>query len=141
MEQKHDLQTFAKILTEKGYDGYFTTQAAYPDKIRESLGRYMESSGKGLEPQSNRFILRGYLQWSGEDKPRVECSIWVRHEKGKLDLLKMEITKTDRYGQPVGRATLTGLSATELPKATEAVAMVADTAKRQATPVKNRFKL
>lgn len=33
MKQLLDLSTFAKTLTDKGYDGYFQTEGAYPDKI------------------------------------------------------------------------------------------------------------
>lgn len=43
MKQLLDLNTFAKTLTEKGYDGYFHTEASYPDKIKDSLNRFLEA--------------------------------------------------------------------------------------------------
>lgn len=35
-----DLDTFAKTLTEKGYDGYFLTDGGYPDKLKDSISRF-----------------------------------------------------------------------------------------------------
>lgn len=41
MKQSLDLDTFAKTLTDKGYDGYFQTEAAYADKIKDSISRFL----------------------------------------------------------------------------------------------------
>ena len=141
MEHLHDLDAFAKIISDKGYNGYFTTQAAYPGKIKASISEYLENCKKGSEPIKREFMLMGYLQWSGEDKPRVECSLWVQHEKGNFDLLKMEIAKKDQFGQVVKHAALTNLSVVALPKIAEAIAMVNDAMKQNAVPVSRRFKM
>ena len=73
MEALSDLNTFAKILTDKGYNGYFHTQGAYAGKLKDSITDYLESCQKGADSLPKQdLLLTGYLQWSGEDKPRVE---------------------------------------------------------------------
>ena len=54
MEVKSDLYTLAKILTEKGYDGYFHTQGAYAGKLKESISEYLENCRNGTEVHPNR---------------------------------------------------------------------------------------
>ena len=43
MEALSDLSTFAKILTDKGYNGYFHTQGAYAGKLKDSISEYLEN--------------------------------------------------------------------------------------------------
>ena len=77
MEALSDLNTFAKILTEKGYNGYFHTQGAYAGKLKDSISEYLENCQKGADSLPKQdLLLTGYLQWSGENKPRVECNMW-----------------------------------------------------------------
>ena len=141
MEHLHHLDAFAKIISDKGYNGYFTTQAAYPGKIKNSISEYLENCKKGVEPLKKEFMLIGYLQWSGENKPRVECSMWVQHEKGNFGLLKMEIARKDQFGQVLKHAALTNLSVAALPKACEAIAMVNDAMTQNTARVNRRFKM
>ncbi|WP_228459896.1 hypothetical protein [Chryseobacterium muglaense] len=69
MEALSDLNTFAKTLTEKGYNGYFHTQGAYAGKLKDSISNYLESCQKGADTLPKKdLLLTGYLQWSGEDK-------------------------------------------------------------------------
>lgn len=141
MEALSDLKTFAKILTDKGYDGYFHTQGGYAGKLKESIGEYLENCRKGTEGSPKpELLLTGYLQWSGEDKPSVECSMWVKHQHGKFDLKKMEVMKKDRYGQLLKKSELTNLSAIAAPKASEAIAMVSDSPKQKDAPRSRRFR-
>ena len=49
MEALSDLNTFAKILTDKGYNGYFHTQGAYAGKLKDSNTDYLKSCQKGEE--------------------------------------------------------------------------------------------
>lgn len=70
MEALSDLSTFAKILTDKGYNGYFHTQGAYAGKLKDSISEYLESCQKGVDTLPKQdLLLTGYLQWSGDDKP------------------------------------------------------------------------
>lgn len=132
MEVKSDLYTFAKILTEKGYDGYFHTQGAYAGKLKDSISEYLENCRKGTEGTPKpELLLTGYLQWAGEDEPRVECSMWVKHLNGKFFLDKMEVVKKDCFGQLLKHSELTNLSVITVPKATEAIAMVSDIPKQR----------
>lgn len=127
MEVKSDLDTFAKILTEKGYDGYFHTQGAYPGKLKESISKYLENCRNGLEGAAKpELLLTSYLQWSGEDDPYVVCDMYVSHRNGKFSLDKMEITRKDNYGQLLKKSELANLSVMTVPKAKEAIAMVSD---------------
>lgn len=132
MEALSDLNTFAKILTDKGYDGYFHTQGAYPGKLKESIGEYLQNCRRGTEGSPKpELLLTGYLLWAGEDKPRVECSMWVKYLHGKFDLQKMEVTRKDRFGQLLKQSKLTNLSAIAAPKIREAIAMVSDAPKQK----------
>lgn len=135
MENSHNLDTFTRILTDKGYNGYFHTQGAYPGKLKESISAYLESCHSGVETSSkSMLLLTGYLQWAGNDKPSVQCHIWVKHQSGTFDLQKMEITKNDRFGQLLKHSELTNLSVTTVPKANEAIARVSDTPKQKVVP-------
>ena len=142
METLSDLNTFAKILTEKGYDGYFHTQGAYAGKLKESISDYLESCQKGTDSLPKQdLLLTGYLQWLGEDKPRVECSMWVKYLNGKFSLSRMEIAKKDSFGQLLKKSELTNLSIISAPKLTEAIALVNDEQKQNLGSSSKRFKL
>ena len=142
MEALSDLSTFAKILTDKGYNGYFHTQGAYAGKLKDSIGEYLESCQKGTDSLPKQdLLLTGYLQWSGDDKPRVECSIWVRYLNGKFLLDRMEVAKKDQFGQLLKKSELSGLSIISAPKAVEAIAMVNEEQKQKPEKSPKRFKL
>ena len=49
MKQLPDLDVFAKILIDKGFNGFFQTQVAYPGKLKESITQYMEASSNVTE--------------------------------------------------------------------------------------------
>ena len=142
MEVLSDLNTFAKILTKKGYNGYFHTQGAYAGKLKESISDYLESYQKGTDSLPKQdLLLTGYLQWLGEDKPRVECSMWVKYLNGKFSLSRMEIAKKDSFGQLLKKSELTNLSIISAPKLTEAIALVNDEQKQNLGSSSKRFKL
>ena len=142
METFSDLNTFAITLTEKGYSGYFHTQGAYPGKLKDSICEYLESCQKGADNlPKQELLLTSYLQWSGEDKPRVECSMWVKYLNGKFSLNRMDVIKTDAFGQLLKKSELTNLSIISVPKAVEAVALVNDEPKQKAGKSPKRFKL
>ena len=142
MEALSDLSTFAKILTDKGYNGYFHTQGAYAGKLKDSISEYLESCQKGADTLPKQdLLLTGYLQWSGDDKPRVECSMWVKYLNGKFSLNKMEVARKDQFGQLLKKSELTNLSVISAPKAAEVVALVNDELKQKAGKSPKRFKL
>ncbi|TDS13072.1 hypothetical protein [Sphingobacterium paludis] len=138
MEAISDLNTFAKILTAKGYDGYFHTQGAYAGKLKASISEYLANSPKGVVKQE--LLLTCFLQWAGEDLPRVECLMRVKYLNGKFFLNSMEVAKKDRYGQVLKQSELTDLSVVTAPKAKEAIAMVSDAPAQKATSQNRRFK-
>lgn len=142
MEVLSDLNTFAKILTEKGYNGYFHTQGAYAGKLKESISDYLESCQKGADTLPKQdLLLTGYLQWSGEDKPSVECSMWVNYLNGKFSLNRMEVARKDQFGQLLKKSELTNLSLIVLPNAVEVIALVNDEQKQNVGKISKRFKL
>ena len=142
MEALSDLNTFAKILTDKGYNGYFHTQGAYAGKLKESISDYLESCQKGTDSLPKQdLLLTGYLQWSGDDKPRVECSMWVKYLNGKFSLNKMEVARKDQFGQLLKKSELTNLSVISTPKAAEVIALVNDEQKQKTGKSPKRFKL
>ena len=142
MEALSDLNTFAKILNDKGYNGYFHTQGAYTGKLKESISDYLESCQKGTDSLPKQdLLLTGYLQWSGDDKPRVECSMWVKYLNGKFSLNKMEVARKDQFGQLLKKSELTNLSVISAHKAAEVVALVNDEQKQKVGKSPKRFKL
>ena len=142
METLSDLNTFAKILTEKGYNGYFHTQGAYAGKLKESISDYLESCQKGADTLPKQdLLLTGYLQWSGEDKPSVECSMWVNYLNGKFSLNRMEVARKDQFGQLLKKSELTNLSVIVVPNAVEVIALVNDEQKQNVGKISKRFKL
>ncbi len=142
MEALSDLSTFAKILTDKGYNGYFHTQGAYAGKLKDSISEYLESCQKGADSLPKQdLLLTGYLQWSGDDKPRVECSMWVKYLNGKFSLNRMEVAKKDGFGQLLKKSELAKLSVISAPHLKEAVALVSEEPKQKAGISPKRFKL
>ena len=120
METLSDLNTFAKILTEKGYNGYFHTQGAYAGKLKESISDYLESCQKGADTLPKQdLLLTGYLQWSGEDK----------------------VARKDQFGQLLKKSELTNLSLIVVPNAVEVIALVNDEQKQNVGKISKRFKL
>lgn len=141
MKQLLNLDTFAKTLTDKGYDGYFHTEAAYGDKIKDSISRFLEACKNGTDKPilPNILLLKTYLQWNGDDKPKVECNIWVKYEDGLFDLQKMNIERTDQYGHLLKQSKLADLSTGTVPTAKEAIAQVSETPKQQIPSRKRGF--
>ncbi len=135
MEALSDLNTFAKILTDKGYSGYFHTQGAYAGKLKDSIGDYLTDNRKGSVSVPNQELLvTGYLLWTGEDKPRVECCMRVKYLNGKFFLHKMEVARKDQFGGLLKQSELANLSVITAPKAKEAIAMVSETPKQKTIP-------
>lgn len=76
MKQLPDLDAFTKILIDKGFNGYFQTQVAYPGKLKESITEYMEACNNGIERSDSdgNFLLSTSLQWSGDNIQSIECN-------------------------------------------------------------------
>lgn len=145
MEQQFDLDTFSKILTDKGYDGYFHTEGCCAGKLKDSISEFLEAwdNGKEVPLLENHLHLSTYLQWNGEDKPKIKSNMCVRYENGKFDLQKMEmyVRRIDGYGQLLKQSKLTTLTASSVPTAKEAIAQVSDNPKQQLSSRSRRFKL
>ena len=134
MEALSNLDTFVKILTEKGYDGLFHMEGTYVGRLKDGLREYLENCPSGVCGTSKKdLLLSCYLQWKGEYKPRVECSMWVKRLNGKFFLYKMLVAKKDRLGQLLKRTELKSLSVVTAPKAVDAIALVHDTKKHKGT--------
>jgi hypothetical protein len=140
-----DIDTFAKTLTDKGYDGYFHTESCCAGKLKDSISEFLEAWGNGKEAPllANHLHLSTYLEWNGEDKPKVECNMWVRYENGKFDLegTEMYIRRTDRYGQLLKQSKLKNLTASSVPTIKEAIAQVSEKPKEQIAPRKRGFRM
>jgi hypothetical protein len=138
MEQLIDLDTLAKLLTDKGYDGFFLTQAGYPGKVKDSISRFLEACSNGTDKPlyTNILPLHTYLEWNGEDHPKVGCHMWLKYVNGRFDIQEMEIERTDRYGQLLKRSQLTKLTASSVPTTREAIAQVSEKTKEEIAPRK-----
>jgi hypothetical protein len=143
MKQLLDLETFANKLKDKGYNGYFQTAAAYQGKLKESISDYLDDFSKDTDKpnRDKSFILSTYLQWNGEDKQRIKSNLYVKHENSGFDVQKMDIVRTDRYGQVVKKSQLTNLSIGSIPTVKEAIAQVIEVPKQQLSSRNRRFRM
>lgn len=140
MEALSDLNTFAKILTDKGYDGYFHTQGAYAGKLKDSISDYLESCQKGTDSLPKQdLLLTNTCNGRTNDKPRVECSMRVKY--GTVNSLSIKwVARKDQFGQLLKKSELTNLSVISAPKAAEVVALVMDEQKQKSGKSPKRFK-
>lgn len=140
-----DLDAFAKTLADKGYDGYFHTESCCPGRLKNSLSGFLQTWENGNDTPSlaNYLDLSTYLEWNGEDKPKIECNMRVRYENGKFDLQdsEMYIKRTDRYGQLLKQSKLTNLTASSIPTIREAIAQVSEKPKEEIAPRKRGFRM
>jgi len=140
-----DLDAFVKTLNDKGYDGYFHTEGCCAGKLRDSIGEFLELVKNDNDaPLSANFLhLSTYLEWKGEENPRVECNIRVGYENGKFDLeqTEMHIRRTDRYGQLLKQSKLTNLTADSVPTALEAIAQVSEKHTEEIAPQKRGLRM
>lgn len=143
MKQLLDLETFTNTLTGKGYDGYFQTEAAYPDKLKGSISSFLEACKNGTDKPlyADVFSLRTYLEWNGGDKPSTQCYIRVRYEDGKFDVQEMDIERKDRYGHSMKKSGLKNLTTRVVPTAKAALAEVLDIPKQQLSSRKRGFRM
>lgn len=143
MKQLVDLDTFANKLKDKGYNGYFQTAAAYPGKLKESISDYLKDCQNDTDKPNRHkiFILSTYLQWNGDDKQRIESNLYIKLENGTFDVQKMDIVRTDCYGQVLKKSQLTNLSIGSIPTLKEAIAQVMEVPKQQLSFRNRRFRM
>lgn len=145
MEALLDLDAFVKTLKDKGYDGYFHTESCCAGTLWESISGFLEiiKNGNDAPLLANFLHLSTYLEWNGEDKPRIECNMWVKYENGKFDLeqTEMYIKRTDRYGQLLKQSKLTDLTANSIPTKMEAIAQVSEKYKQEIAPKRRGFRM
>ena len=143
MKQLFDLDKFANKMKDKGYNGCFQTDAAYPGKLKESISDYLKDCQNDTDKpnKSKIFILSTYLQWNGDDKQNIKSNLYVKHENGTFDVQKMDIVRTDCYGQVLKKSQLTNLSTASIPTLKEAVAQVSDVPKQQLSSRNRRFRI
>lgn len=145
MKQLLDLDTFVKTLTDKGYTGFFHTESSYAGKLKDSISEFLQAWNKGKEAPlvANRLHLSTYLEWNGENKPKVECNMWVKYENGKFDLQETEmyVRRTDPYGQLLKQSKLSNLTTGSVPTVKEAIAQVTEKPKEQVAPRKRGFRM
>lgn len=140
-----DLDEFAKILADKGYDGFFHTESCCAGRLKDSINGFLQTWENGSDAPlvENYLHLSTYLEWNGEDKPKIECNIWARYENGKFDLeqTEMHIIRKDRYGQLLKQSKMADLTAHSLPSVIEAIAQVSEKHKEETAPRKRGFRM
>lgn len=141
MKELHDLETFTKILTNKGYDGYFVTGEDYGDKLRESIGKFLEAhkNGTNFSLFGNRLLLRTYLEWNGNHKPYTDCVMLVKWENNSFDVERMDVERRDRYSHVLKRVEFKNLSTASVPTVKEVLSQVTEKTKEQIAPRKRGF--
>jgi len=69
-----------KLLNEKGFDGHFLCNSAFPGKLRESLHQHLMEMLQ-CETHIPSFYLTTYSLWKDEESPYVQCDFKVRYDK------------------------------------------------------------
>lgn len=124
MENEHSLKEFVAILAAKGYTDNFHTNAAYPDKLEESIKRYLNACKIGQDQLKDEIRLECYPKYDGEDKPYVNCRMTVNYKNEKFRLTEMDIKKKDEYGNLFGECKLVFNSTSEIPEKSRAISLV-----------------
>ncbi|WP_333888333.1 hypothetical protein [Sphingobacterium siyangense] len=135
MEKNYEVEQLIKILIDKGYTGYFMTQAGYPGRLKESLEGFLAS----LNPRSafdKNVILETYLDWNGEDKPSIQCFIALENDNGKFALDVMEIIHKDRFGKCISEKKLMDIAIDALPTRDQAIKMVREEVRKISSNLK-----
>lgn len=143
MKQLPGLDEFTKILMDKGYNSYFHTEGAYPGKLKDSISGFLEACRHGADKPlyADSLLLRTYLEWNGGGKPNIQCLMRVKHKDGRFDVRKMDIERTDRYGQLIKKSELTNLTTDSVPTAKEAIAYVSEKPRIQVSTRKRGFRM
>ncbi|MFB9080188.1 hypothetical protein ACFFLS_12165 [Flavobacterium procerum] len=140
-----DLDAFLQTLKDKGYDGYFHTESCCAGELRESISGFLKLWKNGSDaPLSAGYLhLSTYLQWNGQEKPSVQCNMWVKYENGKFDLeqTQLHIKRTDRYGQLLKESKLKNLTADSIPTLKQALALVSEKPKEKVKAPKRGYRM
>lgn len=123
MKKYYEVEELTGILTDKGYKGYFMTQAGYTGRLNESMERLLAN----LDPRcdfNKNLILETYLDWNGEDKPSIQCFISLKNDNGRFTFDAMEIIQKDRFGKSIREKRLTDMVIDALPTRADAIKMV-----------------
>tara|TARA_R110002020_G_scaffold113688_1_gene261531 strand:+ start:18142 stop:18573 length:432 start_codon:yes stop_codon:yes gene_type:complete len=111
------VEKFSESIGNKGYDGPFLTAAGSPDKLRNSLGRYLHDSLLGTEKGlAQPFFLTTFLEWNGEDRPSITADMKTSYREGKFEVSDLVLTCTDPYGKVLKKNELKNLTLEGLPK-------------------------
>lgn len=143
MKKTFDLETFAKTLTDKGYNRSFVTEEDYPDKIKRSIERFLEACKNGTDKPTipNTMMLRTYLEWNGNHRSHTNCTMWVKWKNNAFDVQRMEVKRNDRFGHLLKKWELKNLTTEKVPTVKEALTVVIEKPKEQITPSKRGFRI
>lgn len=143
MKKSFDLNTFAKTLTDKGYNRTFVTEEDYPDEIERSIKRFLDTckTGKDRPTIPNTLMLRTYLEWNGNDRPHTHCTMWVKWKNNTFDVQKMEIERSDRFGHLLKKLELKNLSTEMVPTVKEILGFVIEKPKERIATRKKGFRI
>jgi len=139
MEKSYTAEEVIMILTNKGYDGYFTTQACYPNKLCDSLRAFL----RDLNPEHRdmNILLETYLLWNRADKPTVRCLISLENYNGKYALDVMDIIHRDGSGKLINKKIISDISIDALPTKDQAIKMVCGEVKEISSTIKKGRRL
>jgi hypothetical protein len=94
---KH-IDEFAKLMNEKGFDGYFLCNAGFPGKLKDSLHQHL-SEVLRAENKVRPFYLSTYSLWNDEHRPYVQCDIRVNYDQQHgLRIDQVEAKFANQYG-------------------------------------------
>ncbi|MBN8650614.1 MAG: hypothetical protein J0L67_04270 [Cytophagales bacterium] len=74
------MEDLHQLLTSKGFNGSFLTNAGFPGTLKESLVKHLQEVLQGT-PVITPFFLTTYSRWNGEAQPHVKCDFKVHYNR------------------------------------------------------------
>lgn len=123
------MEKFVRALKEKGYDGAFLTNSAYPGTLKESLNAHLLGCLEKNEPIPP-FYLTTYAIWKGDDSPRVKCDLRISHHRDSgFQVNRFDLTYENQYGK-IREMKIPVHNLSEIPLRSDCHGMVAEQKKR-----------
>lgn len=129
-----DIDEFDRLLKSKGYDGFFLTNAGYPDRFKNSIMNHFYGIISGKERNLEEGLwLSTYLRWTREsDGSSVLLDMKVDYVRlEKFQIKEICIKSEDMLGQKVREETIKDILQNNIPSIEEAIGKVTDKLKRQ----------
>lgn len=120
-----ELERFVATMEQKGYKGNFLTNGEFPDTLKGSISKYLETViAKDSTNPNIELQLETYPEWKDEEQEHIVANMFVSLKNEKFELYRMDIRLRDRYGKTINSCSLEPISTVTLPDIKEAISKV-----------------